>query len=337
MKNLKRLKSFSDYKQNIDNSSVNSSTPSVSEGKLHKSVVSKQRMVKESAFKVGDDYKVKVTFDIPVSLISSYIEKVQSETGKNALEHFNETELAEQMAQYILKQHLNIDQIPSALAVGEDVSTPSTDAQADGDAANLNADFGDVPSGDTAPTADDAVEEAPTTAEPTDNIDINDSDLNLDNDGEDIPLDSEEKSEEDGEGEDIPLDSETPETPETAENPAETSEEEPTENQDESEIDLESDEVNLGEEREIEAKSEEEEEEYEEIDLDSEIGSLDIDSDANLTTLSIKSMITYLKFNGIDCSECSNEDIVNIYNEISNDNCVGIDDDGNMVKPTHEG
>src|SRR6266403_547197 len=243
MSKLKRLKSFSDYKQDMGNTPKSTPVPLVSERNLHKSVVTKQRMVKESAFKVGDDYKVKVTFDIPVSLISAYIEKVQSETGKNALEHFNETELAEQMAQYILKQHLNIDQIPSALSVGED-----------------------------------------------------------------------------------PNSSETTEEPES-----ETKEE-----QDEKEINLKSDEVNLGEEREIEAnKIEEQEEEYEEINLDVDtIG--DTTGVLNSVTMATKDMLFYLKHHGIDCTDCTAKDVVDIYNEISKEYTIGIDDDGNEIKPSHK-
>ncbi len=322
MSKLKRLKSFSDYKQDMGNTPKSTPVPLVSERNLHKSVVTKQRMVKESAFKVGDDYKVKVTFDIPVSLISAYIEKVQSETGKNALEHFNETELAEQMAQYILKQHLNIDQIPSALSVGEDPnSSESTEAQEENDATDLGAEFGDTPSGET---AEPGIEETPSTDTPS-NIDINDSDLNIDKeeDGEDISLEDDNKEEV---GEDIPLEDETSEEPES----------ETKEDQDEKEINLKSDEVNLGEEREIEAnKIEEQEEEYEEINLDVDtIG--DTTGVLNSVTMATKDMLFYLKHHGIDCTDCTAKDVVDIYNEISKEYTIGIDDDGNEIKPSHK-
>lgn len=331
MSKLKRLKSFSDYKQDMGNTPNSTPAPVVSESNLHKSVVTKQRMVKESAFKVGDDYKVKVTFDIPVSLISAYIEKVQSETGKNALEHFNETELAEQMAQYILKQHLNIDQLPSALAVGEDPNnSDSTEAQEENDATDLGAEYGDT----SDETAEPGIEETPSTDVPS-SIDINDSDLNIDKEedgSEDISLEDDTKEEGEEEGEDISLedDAEAP-----SEEATEAPESETEEDQDEKEIDLESDEVNLGEDREIEAKTEEQEEEYEEINLDVET----IDDTTGVlssASMAIKDMQFYLKHNGIDCTDCTAEDVVDIYNEISKEYTIGIDDDGNEIKPNHK-
>src|SRR6266403_1974776 len=294
MSKLKRLKSFSDYKQDMGNTPKSTPVPLVSERNLHKSVVTKQRMVKESAFKVGDDYKVKVTFDIPVSLISAYIEKVQSETGKNALEHFNETELAEQMAQYILKQHLNIDQIPSALSVGEDPnSSESTEAQEENDATDLGAEFGNTPSGET---AEQVIEETPSTDTPS-NIYINDSDLNIDKeeDGEDISLEDDNKEEV---GEDIPLEDETSEEPESE-------------------------------------TKEDQDEEYEEINLDVDtIG--DTTGVLNSVTMATKDMLFYLKHHGIDCTDCTAKDVVDIYNEISKEYTIGIDDDGNEIKPSHK-
>lgn len=330
MSNLKRLKSYSDYKKDMGKSTPEPTpTPSISESKLHKSVVTKQRMVKESAFKVGDDYKVKVTFDIPVSLISAYIEKVKTDTGKNALEHFSESELAEQMAQYILKQNLNIDQLPAALSVGEDPNTNPDEVQpeSEGDSATLDAEFGDVPSGETAePGIESATEEAP-----ANDIDINDSDLSIDKDeeGEDIDLENDEDKDVE-EGEDIDIEDSEPATEEA---PTEAPAPEPTEeDQDEKEIDLNSDEVNLGEEREIK-KTEEQEEEYEEITLDDEETINDIDGVLTSATMPVKDMMFYLKHHGIDCSACSDEEVVDIYNEITHEHTIGVDDDGNEVKP----
>lgn len=96
--------------------------------------------VNENSFQVGDNYKVKIVIDVPVSLIKQYSEKVQQDTGKNALENFSEAELAEQIVDYIVKQNLNIDNIPSAVAVGEEIieqDVEQVEAQASEDADQL--------------------------------------------------------------------------------------------------------------------------------------------------------------------------------------------------------
>lgn len=99
---------------------IETSTPNFKKltNKIGKKTLKK---VNENSFQVGDDYKVKIVIDVPVSLVKEYSEKVQQETGKDALENFSESELAEQMIDYIVKQNLNIDNIPTSLAVGEDV------------------------------------------------------------------------------------------------------------------------------------------------------------------------------------------------------------------------
>lgn len=77
------------------------------------------KKVNESSFQVGDDYKVKITLDVPISLVKEYIDKVNEETGKNPLDNFSESELAEQMVDFIVKQNLVIDNLPSNFSVGD--------------------------------------------------------------------------------------------------------------------------------------------------------------------------------------------------------------------------
>lgn len=80
----------------------------------------KEEVVKESAtFKVGGIYKVKTTYDVPVRLISNYIEKVKKETSKDPLDNFNEKEIAEEIIKHILKTNMEITEIPSSLTVGD--------------------------------------------------------------------------------------------------------------------------------------------------------------------------------------------------------------------------
>ena len=41
------------------------------------------KRVDETAFVVGDTYKVKIVADVPKNLVDEYIQKVKDETGKN--------------------------------------------------------------------------------------------------------------------------------------------------------------------------------------------------------------------------------------------------------------
>jgi len=83
--------------------------------------------INENSFQVGDDYKVKITIDLPISLVKEYIEKVQNETNKNPLDNFSESELAEQMVNYIIKNNLNIDNLPYNFSVGDEIDTEDKD------------------------------------------------------------------------------------------------------------------------------------------------------------------------------------------------------------------
>jgi uncharacterized membrane protein len=86
--------------------------------------------VRESALLVDTDYKVKVSLDVPVALIKSYIDKVKSETGKDPLQGNTEPELAEEIVRYLVKKNLVIDQIPSSLSVGQGEADATMSADA---------------------------------------------------------------------------------------------------------------------------------------------------------------------------------------------------------------
>jgi hypothetical protein len=78
------------------------------------------KQLKESAtFKVGDVFKVKSTFDVPISLVKDYISKVKEETSKNPLDNFSHTEIAEELIKHIVSSNLDISNMPSTITVGE--------------------------------------------------------------------------------------------------------------------------------------------------------------------------------------------------------------------------
>jgi hypothetical protein len=111
------------------------------------SVVStnKSKKVNEAAFEVGDDFKVKLTFDVPKSLVTEYINKVKEKTGKNPLDNFSTSEIAEQMIQYLVKENLVIDNLPPDFTVGSEKKSEPEEyeiEQAEDDLEDLEEELG---------------------------------------------------------------------------------------------------------------------------------------------------------------------------------------------------
>lgn len=168
---------------------------------------SKSRL-NESSFLVGDDYKVKVTIDVPTTLIQDYIKKVEEESGKNALSNFTETELAEQMINYVVKQNLTLDQIPSSLSIGEEEAGEIIDELSDNDVDELENDFDDEID-DSGEEIDIDIEEAPEGEEVDTDEELEGSNGTSDTDKtteEDLEFESDEIE---MEGEEIELESES--------------------------------------------------------------------------------------------------------------------------------
>jgi len=107
-----------------------------------------RKPVRESALLVDSDYNVKLTLAVPVALVKSYIDKVKSETGKDALQTNTESELAEEIVRYLVKKNLVIDQIPSSLAVGQGATDDKMSTDAPTEAQN------DAPAATEPPAAD---------------------------------------------------------------------------------------------------------------------------------------------------------------------------------------
>lgn len=177
--------------------------------------------VNENAFQVGDNYKVKIVIDVPVSLVKQYSDKVSQDTGKNALENFSESELAEQMVDYIVKQNLNIDSVPTSVAVGEEV-IEEDDIQVE----EIAKEDADTLEGETSTdNTEEVIEEEPAEEETTDEeaddglLSMTDDDITFEDDeeegsdennelefeaeekelGEEIEVEEEDKSEEEEE------------------------------------------------------------------------------------------------------------------------------------------
>ncbi len=104
----------------------------------------KKQEVNESSFLVDSDYKVKVVVDIPQTLVKEYIDKVKSETDKNPLDNFSESEIAEQIVTFIIKKNLIIDNLTPEFTVGSESIGDSEKNKnvAKSDAENLTDDLG---------------------------------------------------------------------------------------------------------------------------------------------------------------------------------------------------
>ncbi len=136
------LKKFNEYSQDLKPKKVEKIVE-----KKAKKVEKKAKKVNEASFLVGEDYKVKSTFDVPKLLVNQYIEKVIEETGRNPLDNFNEAEVAEQMVDYVVKQNMIIDNLPSDFTVGSEDSSDleNSNVQAEADSEELSSDMGEVP------------------------------------------------------------------------------------------------------------------------------------------------------------------------------------------------
>jgi hypothetical protein len=324
MKKFSRLKSFDDFKanKNIQESVTpnNAKAVEVQSVKEHKTVVTKQRQklqkINEAAFKVGDDYKVKITIDVPVSLVKAYIEKVSQETGRNALDNFSETEIAEQMVQHTLKHNLHLDSIPASVTVGDSLAQEELTADQQVDAAMLGAEFGD---NQTELSTDDSEIELELD-DSGEEIEITDSELTLDNEDADA---------------DIEVDSEELELDDIEEAGEELEGEFGDEKTDGEELELEDDtEANLGEVRSVENDGEvsdnteeaEETEEEEEYIIDDEDNSM-----------RVFDMMNELSRSGLDPRGMADDQIVDLWNDIfgdSNNPINGLDETGAIIMPS---
>ena len=150
------LKKFHEYANSLDNKAPEKKVVNESKTGVNKKIVKqkefnkkivKPKKVNEASFLVGQDYKVKSTFDVSQQLVQQYIEKVTEETGKNPLDNFNEAEIAEQMIDFVIKQHMIIDNLPSDFTVGSEPSSDMENADdlAQADSEDLNADMGEEP------------------------------------------------------------------------------------------------------------------------------------------------------------------------------------------------
>lgn len=133
-----------------------------------------KKVIKESAFIVGDDFKVKLVLDIPQSLVNDYVAKVKKDTGKDALANFTAEEVAEELVRYIIKTKLSIENLPAALSVGE-----QTKSGADGDIGQEGEDI-------EYEVEDDETDEHEPTKEP-----VNDEDDPFKDETEEFELDDE--------------------------------------------------------------------------------------------------------------------------------------------------
>lgn len=75
----------------------------------------------ESVYKSGDNlYKVKVTIDVPKSLVNAVIKKVKDTKGPDILDMYSQTDIAEAIVKYVNETFLNIESIPGTILTGEE-------------------------------------------------------------------------------------------------------------------------------------------------------------------------------------------------------------------------
>ena len=135
------LKRFEEYARDYLNKDIE---PALKNLKSVKTTSSTKKNLNENSFLVGNDYKVKVVVDVPQSLVKEYIDKVKSETDKNPLDNFSESEIAEQMISFIVKKNLMIDNLSADFTVGTENlgSSEKSKESTTSDAEELSNDLG---------------------------------------------------------------------------------------------------------------------------------------------------------------------------------------------------
>ena len=77
------------------------------------------RKTNEAVTKVNDEFKVKTVHTVPISMVKEYIDKVKRDVGKNPLEFWSASDIAEELIKYTLQQYMKIDNLPSKVIFGD--------------------------------------------------------------------------------------------------------------------------------------------------------------------------------------------------------------------------
>lgn len=98
--------------------------------KSRKDFLAKSSKVNESVYKSGDNlYKVKVTIDVPKSLVNAVIKKVKDTKGPDILDMYSQTDIAEAIVKYVNETYLNIESIPGTILTGEEETALGTNEE----------------------------------------------------------------------------------------------------------------------------------------------------------------------------------------------------------------
>jgi hypothetical protein len=71
--------------------------------------------VNESAQLYDDTWKVRTRVELPSSLISAYVKKVQQETGEDPRKKWSEQEIAEEITKFVTTSYLTIENLPVSI------------------------------------------------------------------------------------------------------------------------------------------------------------------------------------------------------------------------------
>jgi len=71
---------------------------------------------------VDDVYRVRKRIDVPMSLVNAFKKKVKDESGKNISQFYSDVELSEEIADYIIKSYVTIENLPVNLILGDQYS-----------------------------------------------------------------------------------------------------------------------------------------------------------------------------------------------------------------------
>lgn len=144
---MKNMHSYNDFKNNktkinenieeVIEEVVEETTEETTEEVIEESVeetgeeeveVEVEEEVNESAQLYDDTWKVRTRVELPSSLISSYVKKVQSETGEDPRKKWSEQEIAEEITKFVTTSYLTIENLPVSI-ISNAQSEPTVQTQ----------------------------------------------------------------------------------------------------------------------------------------------------------------------------------------------------------------
>lgn len=77
-----------------------------------------ESLIKEDVTLMDDKFNVRMSVEVPLSLVNAFMKKVKDESGEKLEDRFGKTEIAEMLVKYINNSFLSIENLPTSIVLG---------------------------------------------------------------------------------------------------------------------------------------------------------------------------------------------------------------------------